>query len=243
MVDDGTRIAERLAAVRRAVAEAAGRVGRDPAAVSIIAVGKGFPASAVSAALAAGLADIGENYVQEARAKRAIVTGPAVWHLIGGLQRNKVRAAVALFDRVQTVDSELLAAALDDEAARAARRLPVLIQVNVSGEAARHGVPPEGLEVLASAVAARRSLALEGLMTVAPPGRDARPYFRTLRELRERVEDRLGVELCHLSMGMSSDFRAAVEEGATLIRLGRALFGARGPGAGRPGSSAGGEGS
>jgi hypothetical protein len=235
----------RLAAIRVAVAEAAARAGRDAAAVRIVAVTKTFPATAVAAALAAGLSDVGENYVQEARAKRDAVAG-GTWHLIGGLQRNKVRAAVRVFDRVHTVDGAPLAAALAAEAERAGRRLPVLLQVNVGGEHAKRGIAPDGVVALAEAVVGHSALALDGLMTVppAPPNpADSRPYFRMLAELRRDAEKRLGVELPHLSMGMSDDFLIAVEEGATLLRLGRALFGARGAGVSRPGSSGGGEGS
>ncbi len=239
-------IAARLAAVRQAVADAARRAGRDPAAVRIVAVTKTLPPAAVAAALAAGLADIGENYVQEALAKRAAVAGAASWHLIGGLQRNKVRAAVGLFDRVHTVDSAPLAAALAAEVGRAGRSLAVLVQVNVGGEGTKRGVPPERVEVVAEAILGHPGLRLEGLMAIPPaPARPeaSRPHFRVLRELRDRAQTRLGVELPHLSMGMSDDFPVAVEEGATFLRLGRALFGGRGPGASRPGSSVGGEGS
>jgi hypothetical protein len=239
-------VAASIAAARRAVAEVASRVGRDPSSIRIVAVTKTFPPAAVGAALAAGLTDVGENYVQEAAGKRAAVPAPAVWHLIGGLQRNKVRAALGVFDRVHTVDSAALAGALAREAARVGRRLPVLIQVNVAAEATKRGVLPEAVEDLARRILAEPSLALDGLMTMPPapavPG-DSRPFFRRLREVRDRTQDRLGVELPHLSMGMSSDFTVAVEEGATLLRLGRALFGARGLGASRPGSSTGGEGS
>jgi PLP dependent protein len=239
-------VAARVAEARRMVDAAARRAGRDPASVSIVAVTKTFPPAAVTAALAAGLEDIGENYVQEAAVKRAAVSAPAAWHLIGGLQRNKVRAALRIFDRVHTVDGPALAAALADEAERAARRLPVLLQVNVAGEPGKRGVRPEGAESLARVVLGRASLALDGLMTIPPEpvrAEDSRRHFRVLRELRDRMRERLGVELPHLSMGMSDDFVVAVEEGATLVRLGRALFGGRGPGASRPGSSVGGEGS
>ena len=241
----GRVIAERVEAVRAAVAATARRAGRDPASVRIIAVTKTFPPAVVSAALDAGLTDIGENYVQEARLKRAAVPGRATWHLVGGLQRNKVRAALAVFDRVHTVDSTRLARALAVEAARIGRRLPVLLQVNLVGEGSKRGVAPEAVEPLARVVLAEASLLLEGLMTVPPAGppEDARPHFRRLRELRDQVAGRLGVELPHLSMGMSADFTVAVEEGATLLRLGRTLFGTRGAGVPRPGSSAGGEGS
>ena len=224
MSDD---VVGRAAAVRTAVVEAARRVGRDAAAIRIIAVTKTFPPAAVLAALNAGIEDIGENYVQEARAKRAAADGDTVWHLIGGLQRNKVRAAVATFDWIHTVDAAPVAAALDAEAARSGRRLAVLIQVNVAGETQKRGVAPEGVETLAGEVLRMAGLRLEGLMAVPPAGA-SRTHFQTLRQVRERAATRLGVELPHLSMGMSDDFAVAVEEGATMLRLGRALFGPRG---------------
>ena len=224
MSDD---VVGRAAAVRTAVVEAARRVGRDAAAIRIIAVTKTFPPAAVLAALNAGIEDIGENYVQEARAKRAAADGDTVWHLIGGLQRNKVRAAVATFDWIHTVDAAPLAAALGAEAARSGRRLAVLIQVNVAGETQKRGVAPEGVETLAGEVLRMAGLRLEGLMAVPPAGA-SRTHFQTLRQVRERAATRLGVELPHLSMGMSDDFAVAVEEGATMLRLGRALFGPRG---------------
>jgi hypothetical protein len=235
----------RLAAVRATVDEAARHAGRDPQTVRIVAVTKTFPPSTVAAALAAGLVDVGENYVQEARAKRDVVAG-GTWHLIGGLQRNKVRVAVAVFDRVHTLDSGALAEALGSAAE--GRRLPVLIQVNLAGETTKRGVAPEGVERLAEAILAQPALVLEGLMAVPPAGdpevpEASRPHFRLLRELRDRTQVRLGVELPHLSMGMSSDFTVAVEEGATWLRLGRALFGARRPAAWKPGPSVVGEGS
>ena len=224
------------------MSRAARRAGRDPTSIGIIAVTKTFPPETVAAALAEGLQDIGENYVQEAAAKRAAVGRGGTWHLIGGLQRNKVRAAVATFDRVHTVDSSRLAAALAEEASRARRRLPILIQVKLGPDPARHGVPPEEVERLAADTLRHPSLALDGLMAVPPLG-TGREAFRLVREVRDSAARRLGVELPHLSMGMSGDFTVAVEEGATLLRLGRALFGSRGAGSWRPGSSGGGEGS
>jgi hypothetical protein len=223
--------AARLAAVRAEVVRAAARTRRDPTRIHIIAVTKTFPPAVVETAFAAGLADIGENYVQEARSKRGAVGGGGVWHLIGTLQRNKVRTALGVFDRVHTVDSPALAQDLAREAERVGRKVPVLIQVNVAGEPTKHGVASEGIESLARTILACPALALEGLMTLAPAAADperARPHFRRLRELRDAAENRLGVELPHLSMGMSDDFVIAVEEGATFLRLGRALFGPRG---------------
>jgi len=237
-------LAARLAAVRAEVSAAARRAGRDAGTVGIVAVTKTLPPAAVRAALAAGLHDIGENYVQEARAKRDAVGG-GTWHLIGGLQRNKVRAAVAAFDHVATVDSVALARALAAEAGRGGRRLPVSIQVNVTADRRKRGLAPDETAALAETILGLAELDLRGLMTIGSlgPSEDSRPCFRGLRALRDDVARRLGVELPHLCMGMSDDFPVAVEEGATLLRLGRALFGDRSPGSWRPGPSAGGEGS
>jgi hypothetical protein len=247
-VPDGlaARLAPRLAAVRTEIARAAQAARRDPATVRIVAVTKTQPPEVVRAVLAAGLSDVGESYVQEARAKRDAIGPGGVWHLVGGLQRNKVRQAVACFDRVHSVDSAALGASLGAAAAAAGRRMPVLLQVNVGGEASKQGVRPDAVEALAEALLAEPGLALDGLMTIAPTearGEAARPAFQLLRQVRDRTASRLGVELPHLSMGMSGDFLVAVEEGATWVRLGTVLFGARGPGAWRPGRSAGGEGS
>jgi hypothetical protein len=238
-------LAARLAAVREQIGAAARRASRDAATVGIVAVTKTLPPAAVHAALAAGLSDIGENYVQEARAKRDAVGGGGSWHLIGGLQRNKVRAAVVTFDQVDTVDSAAVARALAEEAGRAGRRLPVAIQVNVTADPRKRGLPPEKTAALAETILGLAALDLRGLMTIGPLGapEDSRPCFRQLRALRDDVGRRLGVELPRLCMGMSDDFPVAVEEGATLLRLGRALFGDRSPGSWRPGPSAGGEGS
>ncbi len=226
--DDATA---RITAVREAIGAAARRAGRDPAAVRLIAVTKTLPPAAVAVALDVGLEHIGENYVQEATQKRAAVARPATWHLVGGLQRNKVTAAVRTFDWVHTVDSTRLALALDAAAETAGRRLPVLVQVNLSGATGQRGAEPDAVEPLARAVVGCASLSLQGLMTIAPAGaasHELRGHFRRARLLRDEIARGLGVELPHLSMGMSDDFSLAVEEGATLVRLGRALFGPRG---------------
>src|SRR5262249_49228467 len=163
----------------------------------------------------------------------------ASWHLIGGLQRNKVRAAVRTFDWVHTVDSTDLALALAAAAESLGRHLDVLIQVNLSGAVGQRGTEPERVEALARSLVGQPALGLQGLMTIAPAGAASgalRSHFRRARELRDEVARRLGVELPHLSMGMSDDFSLAVEEGATLVRLGRALFGPRGPRSWREGA-------
>jgi pyridoxal phosphate enzyme (YggS family) len=218
MIDVGAN----LAAVRARIVGAAQRVGRDPAAVRLIAVSKTKSAELVSAALAAGVTDIGENYVQEAAAKRASVHGVARWHLIGPLQRNKVAKALETFDCIQSVDRAALAETLARHAAQRTSPLPILVEVNIGGEASKHGVAPSDLPALLAALRDPH-LAVCGLMTVPPPA-DAtatRRYFHQLRELAETHG------LPELSMGMTDDFEIAIEEGATMVRVGRAIFGAR----------------
>jgi len=215
-------VAANLAAVRARIARAAERARRDPAGVRLIAVSKTMPAALVRAAIDAGATDVGENYVQEASAKRATVGDGAHWHLIGHLQRNKAARAVETFDCIQTIDSPALAAAVARHAAAAGRTMRVLLEVKLGGEASKSGVPPADLPALLDA-ARVSALVVDGLMTVPPPGEPeaARPHFRALRELAARHG------LRELSMGMTDDFEVAIEEGATMIRIGRAIFGAR----------------
>jgi pyridoxal phosphate enzyme (YggS family) len=221
----------RLDEVRRRIAAAAARAGRDPDSVVLVGVAKTVAAARLRDAVAEGLADIGENRVQEAVGHVALVgRDKARWHMIGHLQRNKAARAAELFDRIHSVDSEALAATLSRHAEAIGRRLPVLIEVNVSGEATKFGAAPGEVEALSAAVAGMPGLVLEGLMTVGAPverPEAARPGFAKLRWLRERAEQVLGRRLPELSMGMSSDFEVAVEEGATLVRVGSALFGPR----------------
>jgi pyridoxal phosphate enzyme (YggS family) len=197
--------------------------------VTLIGVTKGVAVGQIQEAAALGLSDIGENRVQEAQRKRAVLPGGSLrWHFIGHLQRNKARDAVALFDLVHSVDGVALTEALDRQAVQRHRRLPVLLQVNVSGEAAKSGCRPEEVETLARAVQASAALTLSGLMTLAPWAPDpeaARPVFQALRQLRDRLQERLGLPALRLSMGMSQDFEVAIEEGADFIRVGTALFG------------------
>ena len=230
--------AARLAAVRERIARAAAKAGRRPEDVTLVGVAKRKPAEAVAAAAAAGLAHVGESFVQEARDKiprvaalRAPLASPLVWHFVGRLQTNKAKLAAALFDQIESLDRLELAEALERHAGASGRALAVLIQVNVSGEAQKGGVAPEGLAGLAAAVRSCPHLRLRGLMTVpaaseAPEA--ARPAFARLRELRDALcRATPGLKLPELSMGMSADLEVAIEEGATQVRVGTALFGAR----------------
>jgi pyridoxal phosphate enzyme (YggS family) len=220
--------AERLADVRGRIARAAERSGRPASAVRLVAATKSVPATVLGTAVALGLRELGENRVQEAAAKiPAVAPRPAAWHLIGPLQSNKARKAAALFDCVQTLESLRLAEALDRVLGELDRPLPlpVFVEVNVSGEAAKHGVAPGAAVELVTAIRARcPRLEPVGLMTVGPRVDDpdaARPAYRALA----RLADEAG--LAGRSMGMSGDFEVAIEEGATLVRVGSALFGAR----------------
>jgi len=222
-------IAERVARVRQRVDRAAERAGRSPAEVTIVAVSKGFPPSAIEEAAAAGIAHLGENRVQEAAAKiPGLGSLPATWHLVGHLQSNKAKTALELFDIIHSVDSLHLAEVLSHRAQTGAAQqpLPVLLEVNVTGEASKFGFPAGEVAAATQAVARLPRLDLRGLMTVAPFVNDpeaVRPVFRELRCLR----DALGLR--ELSMGMTADFEVAIEEGATLLRIGRAIFGERMP--------------
>ena len=223
-----------LEAVRSRIARACERVGRDPAGVGIVAVTKTHPVARVSEAVESGLLDVGENRVQEALAKQDEWHGPAVrWHLIGHLQRNKAKQAVGRFALIHSLDSIRLADALEQAAAAKGVTQDVLVQVNVAREAQKDGVDPDEAEALVRHVGTLPHLALKGLMTMAPLTDDVtlqRSTFRGLRELRDRLSDaRRTTHEWHLSMGMSNDFEIAVEEGATLLRLGTVLFGERQP--------------
>jgi pyridoxal phosphate enzyme (YggS family) len=225
-------VAERWQRIRDAAGEAAVRSGREPGAVTIVAASKSQPVAVLEEALAAGVTDLGENYVQEAEAKIAAIGGRARWHMIGHLQRNKAKRAVELFDVVHTLDNLALGQALDRQAAARGSVLPVLIEVNVGGEATKNGVAPEQAMALLAGLGTCAALRVEGLMTMPPPGPSAeaaRPYFRQTRELLERLRAAApaNAPLQALSMGMSDDFTVAIEEGATLVRIGRALLGDR----------------
>jgi pyridoxal phosphate enzyme (YggS family) len=227
---DSAEFQRRLDEARGRIAAACGRAGRDPAQVAIVAVTKTFGPEHVSAAAECGQTLFGESRVQEARQKIPLCPGRLQWHMVGHLQRNKAREAAALFSMVHSADSVRLLEALDAACAEAGVRMPVCLEVNVSGESAKFGMPPA--EAPAALAACRRLMNVDvaGLMTVPPFSADpldARPFFRSLRELRDRWRLESGFALEHLSMGMSGDFEVAVEEGATMVRLGSALFGPR----------------
>jgi PLP dependent protein len=226
-------IRERIERVRGQIADAAARVGRDPAAITLIAVSKTKPAEAVAEAVAAGIEHVGENRVQEAAEKadrvRALLGRDPTWHLIGTLQRNKVRQALDLFGLIQSVDSVRLAEALSTRAK--GRQVPILLEVYLGEDTARPGFRPADLDAAVTSILALPGLDLRGLMTVAPLGLtqdQTRRAFSRLRELRDSVAaSRPGLALHEISMGMSEDFSLAIEEGATMIRVGRAIFGER----------------
>jgi PLP dependent protein len=212
--------------VRERVARAAERAGRRPEDVLLVAVSKTVEAQRVRAAVAAGITALGENRVQEARAKIAEIGRPAAWHLIGHLQTNKGRDAVELFDVIHSVDRLELARELDRRAHARDRVVRVLLQVNVGGEATKGGVAPDAVAETLEALVPLRNLAVRGLMTIPPEvarAEEARGWFQALRKLAERHA------LPELSMGMSGDFEVAVEEGATMVRVGTAIFGPRPP--------------
>lgn len=224
-------IATNIERIRERIAKAAKRSGRRADEITLIAVSKTFPAEAISEAYAAGLRQFGENRIQEWEAKSAALADlQATWHFIGHLQSNKARRAAHLFDRVDSVDSAGLARKLAAAAGEEGKRLAVLIEAHLSHETTKSGASESDLLPLAEAVIALPQLELRGLMTVPPYFDDpeqARPFFRKLRELREGLGTKIGSPLPVLSMGMSHDFEVAIEEGATEIRVGSAIFGSR----------------
>lgn len=227
-----TPLARRAHEVRYRIAAACARARRDPASVTLVAVSKTVAAASVREAMGAGLAVFGENRVQEALAKIPEVPAAARWHLVGHLQSNKAKQAVGAFELIHSVDDAELAAELDRRAATRGLVQPVLVQANLSGESTKSGVDEPAVMPLLEAVAACPHLALRGLMTVPPPVADpeeSRPWFVRLRALRDRAAERLGRPLPELSMGMSGDFEVAIEEGATAVRVGTAIFGERPP--------------
>jgi pyridoxal phosphate enzyme (YggS family) len=228
-------IPENIASIRDRIAAAACRAGRQPEDIALMAVSKTFPAERIREAYDAGLRMFGENRVQEFAGKANALRDldSAEWHLIGHLQTNKATKAVELFAAVDSVDSLRLAQKLNASAQQLGKKLKVLIEINVGGEAAKSGVAPESLELeeLLSAAPELEHLEFRGLMTIPPfndDPREARPYFRKLRDLRDQIARRLpGFNMRELSMGMSHDFEVAIEEGSTCVRVGTAIFGER----------------
>ena len=229
---DVPEVAARWKQICARVAQAEARVGRRPGSVQIIAVSKTQPAEAIEAAIAAGASDIGENYVQDAVAKARQIKVPVRWHMIGHLQRNKVARAVELFDVIHSLDSIALGEALGRYGEQRSRVIHALVEVNSGGEASKSGVAPGDTAQLIAALADQQWLRLDGLMTVpplAPSAEAARPHFRALRAQRDELAEAApaNAPLQELSMGMSDDFEVAIEEGATMVRIGRAIFGER----------------
>jgi pyridoxal phosphate enzyme (YggS family) len=220
-----------LDAVRERIADAARRSGRREDGVLLVAVSKTVDADRIRDAIAAGVPALGENRVQEAREKIALLGRPRPWHLIGHLQTNKVRDALDCFDLIHSVDRLPLAEALSRRATEAGRRVDVLVQVNVGEEPQKGGIRAKDLRPSLEAMAALAGLRLRGLMTIPPLPRDpedSRPHYRAMRKLLDDARGwGLGSELAELSMGMSADFEVGVEEGATIVRVGTAIFGPR----------------
>ncbi len=234
MAESGIR--SRLTALGERIAASAARAGRDPADVTVVAVTKTVPVELIEEAIGLGVKHVGENRVQEASTKFEAIGRKATWHLVGHLQSNKVKRALEIFDVIQSVDTVKLAEAISQRAAeaqsRTLRRVDVLLEVNTSGEASKFGFKPEEVSQAVEEVSVLDGIRVRGLMTVGPiveRPEDARPAFALLRNLADGVA-KLGlpdVDMKVLSMGMSGDFEAAIEEGATLIRVGTAIFGRR----------------
>jgi len=223
-----SEIVARLDSVRDLVERACSRAHRGASGVSVVLASKTQPPEAIEAAYRRGARDFGENYVQEALAKREATAHLADirWHMIGHLQSNKAKAAVSIFDLIQTLDSDRLVRAIAQAAAGPNKK--VLIEVNIGGEASKKGVAPDNVERLIDG--SRDFVDIRGLMTIPPPSNnwtEARRHFIRMRELRDRIAASTGLALSELSMGMSDDFEIAIEEGATIVRIGRAVFGER----------------
>lgn len=225
-------ITANIAQIKKRIAVTCALCGRDPHSVKLMAVTKTVPAQRILQAVDAGITLLGENYVQEAREKYELLAGRAQLHLIGHLQTNKAKYAVRLFDYIHSVDRRELAQELDRRAKAVGRKINILIEVNVSGEKTKNGVPAIQARELIQHIAPLENLCVRGLMTMAPYSDNpeaSRPYFRALRNIRDKIviEEIPGVQLEELSMGMTDDFTVAIEEGATIVRIGRAIFGKR----------------
>ncbi len=230
MISDGDAIRDRVARVRERVGEATARAGRPASGVTVVAITKTFPAAFARAAVAAGVPDLGENRVQEAAPKIAELGPGPVWHLVGRLQTNKARDAVRLFSLIHALDREDLAVALNRAGEATGRRVECLVQVNVSGAATQGGVAPDALPALVESCLKLPYLRIGGVMAIGPHDATSgaiRAAFRLARTARDRVRDLVGREAGVLSAGMSDDFEIAIEEGSTMVRIGRTIFGER----------------
>jgi len=218
--------------IKQRIVFAAVKCGRDPDSIKLLAVTKTIPTEYIIKAIDAGITMLGENYVQEAKDKIAAIGSRAKWHMIGYLQTNKAKYAVTLFDYVHSVDRFELAQELDKRAGLINRKLNVLLEVNVSGEESKSGIATDAAPALIRQISGLKNLAVRGLMTMAPYSHNpenARPYFSALRNLRDNISRQQisGIQMKELSMGMTDDFEVAIEEGATIVRIGRAIFGKR----------------
>ncbi|HMJ64338.1 MAG TPA: YggS family pyridoxal phosphate-dependent enzyme [Candidatus Binatia bacterium] len=225
-----TDVAQNIAAIRQRIADACARARRETSSVTLVAVSKGQPPEAIRAAVEASHLVFGENRVQEAKAKISQCPGSLRWHMIGHLQSNKARDAVQLFDMIESIDSLSLAVEVSKWADKSTKTIPILLEVNIAGESSKFGYKPDALLSEILQINALPKIEIHGLMTIGPWTADsekARPVFRQLCELKEQCEQKLGAPLPHLSMGMSGDFEVAIEEGATIVRIGTALFGPR----------------
>jgi pyridoxal phosphate enzyme (YggS family) len=231
MMDPDDRIAKNISSVMQRISTACQACGRDPRSVHLVAAAKGQPATRVCRAVDAGVEIVGENYIQEAQSKFEILSASSIrWHFIGRLQSNKAKYAVRMFELIHSVDSVRLAAELDRQARKVGKTQRILVQVNISRETTKAGVEQEQAIELLRTIETFPNIRVQGLMTMPPyfdaPER-ARPYFAALRRLRDLIQQTLGLPLADLSMGMTGDFEAAIEEGATLVRIGTAIFGDR----------------
>ncbi|MCX7872629.1 MAG: YggS family pyridoxal phosphate-dependent enzyme [Verrucomicrobiae bacterium] len=221
---------ENLEIVRQRIRTACERCGRNPESVTLVAVVKGHPPEVVKQAFECGVRIFAENKVQEAKAKIPLCPSGITWHLIGHLQTNKAKDAVQLFDMIHSVDSLKLAEEINKRSQQIRKKIPVLLEINVSGELSKFGYAPSILAGEIKKIAELPSLDIQGLMTMAPFVDNpelTRPFFRKLRELKNEYEQILNKPLPHLSMGMTNDFEIAIEEGATMVRIGTAIFGER----------------
>ena len=226
-------IAANISTIRQRIVAAAARSQRTPESIKLLAVTKTVSPLSIGKAIEAGISMFGENYVQEAKEKIAAIEKSIQWHMIGHLQTNKAKYAVKLFDYIHSVDRIDLARELDKKARLTGRKINILIEVNVSGEKTKDGIPANDAINLIKNVSQSENLSVRGLMTMAPflaNPEDARPYFSALRNLRDNItrEGITGIHMEELSMGMTDDFEVAIEEGATIVRIGRAIFGKRG---------------